>query len=205
MSKLALDGVVGAYTGDDFTITVTAIAASTSGVLLSTVLEVIPQSVSFILKYYNLAPLWFSVTLSTVGWYFMVTGQAFVLYSRLNIIVPNLRVRHRVLAMIVANAILLHIPTTILTYGSNFVGAPIWIQGYKVMERIKLTGFCLQEQALVVERPLSSRASSRRTEIVRLVRDQEGYPGYDENSMRSHGFNFDARGLIIDRDAAAGS
>src|SRR6059058_1609769 len=122
MSNLALDGVVGAYTGDDFAIkviftTFLGIALYNSveltvlifitfqhyrslyfwSLLLSTVLGVIPQSLSFILKYYNFAPLWFSITFSTVGWYFMVTGQALVLYSRLNIVVPNLRVRHRVL------------------------------------------------------------------------------------------------------------
>jgi hypothetical protein len=109
------------------------------------VVGVIPQSLSFILKYYNLAPLWFSVTLSTIGWYFMVTGQALVLFSRLNIVVQNPVVRYRVLVMIIVDGILLHIPTTVLTYGSNFVGAAVWVRGYKIMERIELTGFCLQE------------------------------------------------------------
>lgn len=41
----------------------------------------------------------------------MVTGQALVLFSRLNIVVQDLTVSHRVLAMIIINAIVLHIPS----------------------------------------------------------------------------------------------
>lgn len=113
--------------------------------LLSGTLGVIPQSVSFILKYFNVGPESFSITLSTVGWYFMVTGQAVVLYSRLNLVVQNTQVLRRVLAMIIVNAIMLHIPTTVLTYGSNFSTAAVFLRGYAIMERIELTGFCLQE------------------------------------------------------------
>ncbi|KAJ5604338.1 hypothetical protein N7510_009492 [Penicillium lagena] len=113
--------------------------------MVSVVLGVIPQSISFILKYYSLAPLWFTLTFSTIGWYFMVTGQAVVLYSRLNLVVHNPKVLHRVLVMIVFNAICLQIPTTVLTYGSNFSTKPAYINGYGVMERIQLIGFSLQE------------------------------------------------------------
>lgn len=113
--------------------------------MLSVVLGVIPQSISFILKYYSLAPLWFTLTFSSIGWYFMVTGQAIVLYSRLNLVVHNDKILHCVLVMIVLNAICLHVPTTVLTYGSNFSTKPVYITGYAIMERIELTGFSLQE------------------------------------------------------------
>lgn len=115
--------------------------------LLSGLLGVVPQAVSFILKDMALAPLWFSLTLSTIGWYFMVTGQAVVLYSRLNLLVNDPRVLRRVLIMIITNAIILHVPTTILTYGSNFAKSnnDIWSQAYGVMERIELVGFSVQE------------------------------------------------------------
>lgn len=113
--------------------------------LLSTAVGVILQSLSFILKYFSVGPDAFSLTISTIGWYFMVTGQAVVLYSRLNLVVQDPRVLKRVLAMIIVDAICLHIPTTVLTYGSNFSSNPIFLNGYSVMERIELTGFCLQE------------------------------------------------------------
>lgn len=170
MASGSENGIIGEYLGNDFTIRATftvflGIALYNSielmvlifasfrryqglyfwSLLLSTVLGVIPQSLSFILKYYNIGPLWFSITLSTIGWYFMVTGQALVLFSRLNIVVQDLTVSHRVLAMIIINAIILHVPTTVLTYGSNFVRTSVWVHGYTIMERIELTGFCLQE------------------------------------------------------------
>ncbi|KAJ5596580.1 hypothetical protein N7450_003038 [Penicillium hetheringtonii] len=146
MSSASENGIIGEYSGNDFVVKATftvflGIALYNSielmvlifasfrryqglyfwSLLLATVLGVIPQSISFILKYYNIGPLWFSITLSTIGWYFMVTGQALVLFSRLNIVVQDLTISHRVLAMIIVNAIILHVPTTILTYGSNFV------------------------------------------------------------------------------------
>ncbi|KAL5355631.1 hypothetical protein BJX96DRAFT_141603 [Aspergillus floccosus] len=168
----ALDGIVGAYHGDNFHIKVVfttflGIAMYNAielivlifmtfkryrglyfwSLLLSAVLGILPQSISFLLKYYNFAPLWFSISLSTLGWYFMVTGQALVLLSRLNLVIQNPRVHRRVLTMIIVDAVLLHIPTTVLTYGSNFApsGNARWVSAYTVMERIQLTGFCLQE------------------------------------------------------------
>ncbi|KAF9890440.1 hypothetical protein FE257_005845 [Aspergillus nanangensis] len=170
MAAPAVDGVIGEYSGNDLKIKATftvflGIALYNSlelmvlifasfrryhglyfwSLLLSTVLGVIPQSLSFILKYYDVAPLWLSVSLSTIGWYFMVTGQALVLFSRLNIVIQDSTVTSRVLAMIIVNAIILHVPTTVLTYGSNFVQSSVWVHGYTIMERIELTGFCLQE------------------------------------------------------------
>ncbi|KAJ6096366.1 hypothetical protein N7486_007112 [Penicillium sp. IBT 16267x] len=164
------NGIIGEYSGDDFTTRVTltvflAIALYNSiellvlifasfrrwqglyfwSLLLATVLGVVPQSVSFLLKYFGIAPLWLSLTLSTIGWYFMVTGQAFVLFSRLNIVVQDLTISHRVRAMIIIDAIVLHVPTTVLTYGTNFIQTPVWAQAYSIMERIELTGFSLQE------------------------------------------------------------
>jgi hypothetical protein len=118
--------------------------------LLSGLLGVVPQAVSFLLKDLALAPLWFSLTLSTIGWYFMVTGQAIVLYSRLNLLVNDPRVLRRVLIMIITNAIILHVPTTILTYGSNFAKSnnAVWQHAYDIMERIELVGFSVQEMVI---------------------------------------------------------
>ncbi|EPS32130.1 hypothetical protein POX_d05693 [Penicillium oxalicum] len=118
--------------------------------LLSGLLGVVPQAVSFILKDLNLAPLTFSLSLSTVGWYFMVTGQAVVLYSRLGLLVNDPRVLRRVLIMIITNAIILHVPTTILTYGSNFSksNTAVWSKAYGIMERIELVGFSVQEMII---------------------------------------------------------
>ena len=75
----------------------------------------------------------------------MVTGQAFVLYSRLHLVVRNPRTLKLVLAMIIFDAFALHVPTIVFTYGSNSPAAAVWAPRFNVMERIQLMGFCIQE------------------------------------------------------------
>ncbi|KAJ5587044.1 uncharacterized protein N7459_002809 [Penicillium hispanicum] len=116
--------------------------------LVSSAIGLIPYSLGFLLKFFNLTSAWFSVTLLTVGWWSMVTGQSVVLYSRLHLVLRNQRVLRRVLTMIVVDAVALHLPTTVLTYGSNLAHPPhraIFLSGYNVMEKIQMTGFCIQE------------------------------------------------------------
>lgn len=115
--------------------------------LLSSVLGVIPYSLGFLLKFFQLTTaLPISITLLTFGWYFMVTGQSIVLYSRLHLVLRNTTALRRVLWMIIFNAFVLHIPTTALTVGSNFDSSnQAFTQGYNVMEKIQMTGFCIQE------------------------------------------------------------
>ncbi|OKL60482.1 hypothetical protein UA08_04143 [Talaromyces atroroseus] len=95
--------------------------------LVSSALGVLPYSVGFLMKFFQLtSATWLSVTLLTVGW--------------------NPKILRPVLCMIIVNAILLHIPTTVLTYGSNFASSNThYVNGYNVMEKIQMTGFCLQE------------------------------------------------------------
>ena len=78
----------------------------------------------------------------------MVTGQAFVLFSRLHLVVRARRTLRIVLLMIVFDAIVLHIPTIIFTCGSNSASAAFWEPKFNIMERIQLLGFCLQEFAI---------------------------------------------------------
>jgi hypothetical protein len=169
------DGITGGYTGDSLGLEITM--AVFTGLALYNALElivllfvtfreykglyfwsllvsafvgVIPYALGFLLKYFALTPaLWLSITLITVGWYAMVTGQSIVLYSRLHLVLRNPKVLQRVLIMIIIDAIVLHIPTTVLTYGSNLssYNGKI-IRGYDVMEKIQMTGFCLQEFTL---------------------------------------------------------
>ncbi|KAJ5818649.1 hypothetical protein N7474_004240 [Penicillium riverlandense] len=117
--------------------------------LLSSSLGLIPYSLGFLLKFFQItSATWLPCTLLTIGWYFMVTGQSVVLYSRLHLVLANQRVLHRVLVMIVINAFILHLPTTVLTYGTNLAAGSeekVYKNGYNIMEKIQMTGFCLQE------------------------------------------------------------
>jgi hypothetical protein len=114
--------------------------------LLSGLLGVIPYSVGFLLKFFAMVTPWVSVSILTIGWWTMVTGQAFVLYSRLHLVLRSSQRLKQVLYMIIINAIFLHIPTTILTFGSNFRNDSVdFVDGYNIMEKIEITGFSIQE------------------------------------------------------------
>ncbi|KAE8375994.1 hypothetical protein BDV26DRAFT_247524 [Aspergillus bertholletiae] len=114
--------------------------------LLSSCLGVVPYSLGFMLKFFTHSSSFLSVTMLTVGWWTMVTGQAVVLYSRLHLVIRDEYILRRVLYMIIANVFLLHIPTSILTYGSNIPGrSPFFVKGYNIMEKIQMTGFTIQE------------------------------------------------------------
>jgi hypothetical protein len=120
--------------------------------LLVSSIAIIPYSLGFFLKFDNLAPgdlRWIAIVLLTIGWYPMVTGQSVVLWSRLHLIVSGAR-GDRILQwtkyMIIFNACALHIPTTVLTFGSNGnTNTNIYVKGYNVMEKIQMVGFFVQE------------------------------------------------------------
>ncbi|USP77533.1 hypothetical protein yc1106_04807 [Curvularia clavata] len=80
-----------------------------------------------------------------IGWCMMITGQSVVLYSRLHIVMHNLRWLKYVLSMIIVNAIWLHIPVIVIVYGTNSSHPEPWVPVYNVYERIQLTVFIAQE------------------------------------------------------------
>lgn len=85
------------------------------------------------------------ITILTIGWYAMVTGQSFVLYSRLHIVICNQNWLRAVLATIVTNGIICHIPTTVMTYGANSDNPMPYLGIYAIYERIQVTLFFIQE------------------------------------------------------------
>lgn len=113
--------------------------------LLSSVLGVLPHSIGYLLEFFNFGPLWLALTISTIGFYIMVPGQSIVLYSRLHLVVQNPKVLTFVLYIIIVDAVILLIPTTVLTFSTAYVGSLPVIEGYNVMERLQLAWFCAQE------------------------------------------------------------
>ncbi|KAI5458326.1 integral membrane protein, partial [Mariannaea sp. PMI_226] len=105
-----------------------------------------PHTIGFLLKnVVNSANFILYITLISVGWVMMVTGQSLVLYSRLHLILWNRFYRKLVLAMIITNAIVLHLPIIILMYGSNSSQSNPWVHPYMIYEKIQVTVFFLQE------------------------------------------------------------
>ncbi|KAF7714282.1 Uncharacterized protein PECH_008960 [Penicillium ucsense] len=172
---LPSDGITGGYQGQSLTMKITI--ATLAGVtwynafeliililvnfapyhglyfwslLISSAVGLIPYSLGFLLKFLNLTTVtWLPITLLTVGWWALVTGQSLVLYSRLHLVLDNQRVLQRVLLMILVNAVLLLVPSTVSAYGANLTPPSTSLTNYKraydVMEKIQMTGFCIQE------------------------------------------------------------
>lgn len=109
------------------------------------------HALGFLLKFFQLVsrkqPLndYVCVTIITIGWYCMVTGQAVVLYSRLHLVVREQKILRGILAMIIIDAICFHIPTTILTYGVNTAQYSRYVHAFNVVEKLQMTAFCSQE------------------------------------------------------------
>lgn len=165
-----VQGIVGAYTGNSFA--VQASLASLLGcalysaielivlvfsifkkyhglyfwsLLLSASLGVIPDALGLLLKYFELAPIWIPVTLSTAGWAIMVTGQSLVLYSRLHLVLFDRRILHFVLGMIIFDAIVMQIPQIIASYGAVYVCHLHFQSFFNNWEKVQLTMFFVQE------------------------------------------------------------
>lgn len=140
---------------------------------------VIPYALGFLFKFMEITTgngRWLAVTLITIGWYGMVTGQAVVLWSRLHLLVEGekgIRTLRWTKWMICINAVILHIPTTVLTYGSNGnIETHTFVTGYNVMEKIQMCGFFLQEvilSALYIQAALRLLRNSMREDAKKFL------------------------------------
>ncbi|KAL6237136.1 hypothetical protein BDW75DRAFT_238594 [Aspergillus navahoensis] len=114
--------------------------------------SLIPNTSGYILLFFRPDISRFAaITLVIIGWYGTVTGHSLVLWSRLNFVVHNTRLLNGLLVLIIVDAILLHIPTTVLLYGTVSPHERIahtFSVGYGIAERIQLVGFCIQEAIL---------------------------------------------------------
>ncbi|EAQ84193.1 hypothetical protein CHGG_10597 [Chaetomium globosum CBS 148.51] len=107
---------------------------------------IVPYAVGFLIKaLQSPCPNWLYVTMIVVGWCCMVTGQSVVLYSRLHLVLRNERRLRMVLIMIITNAIICHIPITVMVYGANSSNPDPFVAPYSVYERVQVTLFFIQE------------------------------------------------------------
>lgn len=114
--------------------------------LISAICGVIPYALGFLLKFFSImhSP-WLGLVLLSIGWWFMITGQSLVLWSRLHLVVHDRRILQPLLYMILIDVVLLHVPTTVMTFYANAVHKPNITNGYNIMEKIQMTGFSCQE------------------------------------------------------------
>ncbi|KAJ5887520.1 hypothetical protein N7495_007561 [Penicillium taxi] len=112
--------------------------------MLISAMGIILHTLCAFLRYFSLAPNIPMCVLICIGWYAMVTGQSVVLYSRLHLVTTVDRDYRWILYMIVFNFCALHIPTTILFFGSN-LGVKSFVKPFNIYERFQLTAFTVQE------------------------------------------------------------
>ncbi|KAL4923691.1 uncharacterized protein BDV17DRAFT_276358 [Aspergillus undulatus] len=119
--------------------------------LLVSSCSLITNTLGFALFFFAPISNYICVTIILVGWYCMVTGHSLVLWSRLHLVLQSPKVLRGILYLIITDAVLLHIPVTVLLYGAVSPNPDIesrFVVGYNVIERIQLIMFCLQESLL---------------------------------------------------------
>lgn len=88
------------------------------------------------------------MTFIEVGFVAMVTGQGFVLYSRLHIVMQSRKKLRFALGMVIFDAIICHVPIIVVAFGTNSPNPKPFIVAYSVYEKVQVTIFFLQELIL---------------------------------------------------------
>ena len=115
--------------------------------VLCTTWGVTIHAIGFVLKFCVPSCNWiFSTVLAEIGWVGMVSGFSIVLYSRLHLVVRSQRTLQLVLAAIVVDAFLFHVPTIVFQFGTSDKHTHKKFLPYmNVMERVQIVGFSVQE------------------------------------------------------------
>lgn len=88
-----------------------------------------------------------ALIINNIGWICMVTAQSVVLYSRLGIVLGNQNSRILVFTkwMIIADTIIFYTLATTIVFGMHYSSDHNFDRGYIYIERLQMTGFCVQE------------------------------------------------------------
>ncbi|WYZ37744.1 hypothetical protein EsH8_II_001250 [Colletotrichum jinshuiense] len=102
--------------------------------------------IAFILRYFGYyhEAVFASSIIIPIAWYSMVTGQAIVLWSRLHLVVHSQRKIRLILAMIIFNAVTMHVPETVIFFLAN-TNPKQYVMPFKIYEKIELVVFTIQE------------------------------------------------------------
>ncbi|KAK3115892.1 hypothetical protein LTR53_004336 [Teratosphaeriaceae sp. CCFEE 6253] len=109
---------------------------------------IIPYVLGFMIEYFRLTAQVAGLVITLVGWPMMVTGQSFVLYSRLGVLMAkeHRRLLRGVKWMIVIDGIVFHTSTMVVVFGAYLAHPARRFQlAYRYIEKIQMTGFTIQE------------------------------------------------------------
>jgi len=107
---------------------------------------VIPYTIGFLVVYFDLTQQYAGFIIDSYGWITMVTGQSVVLYSRLHLVLRNPKILRTVLWMIMVDAVVFHISTTVVLFGSSYGDNQVGFnRAWTAIEKVQMTAFCIQE------------------------------------------------------------
>lgn len=88
-----------------------------------------------------------ALVINNLGWISMVTAQSVVLYSRLGIVLgnPNSRILVFTKWMIIIDSFVFYTLATTIVFGMHYSTNHNFDKGYIYIERLQMTGFCIQE------------------------------------------------------------
>ncbi len=107
---------------------------------------VIPYTIGFLVVYFELTQQYAGFIIDSYGWIAMVTGQSVVLYSRLHLVLSNPKILRAVLWMIIIDAVVFHVSTTVVLFGSSYGHDQAGFnRAWMTIEKVQMTAFCIQE------------------------------------------------------------
>lgn len=108
---------------------------------------IIPYTVGMIVMFFDSGSTLPALIVNNVGWITMIVAQSVVLYSRLGIILGAAHSKILVFTkwMIIVDAICFYTLATVIVFGMHYSSNPNFDRGYIYVERLQMTGFCLQE------------------------------------------------------------
>jgi len=88
-----------------------------------------------------------ALIINNLGWISMVTAQSMVLYSRLGIVLGDQNSRILVFTrwMIIIDSFVFYTLATTIVFGMHYSNDDTFDKGYIYIERLQMTGFCIQE------------------------------------------------------------
>ncbi|KAG5657884.1 hypothetical protein KAF25_007917 [Fusarium avenaceum] len=109
---------------------------------------ILPYCLGWMIVYFDLTLDYIGMIIETVGWALVISGQAVVLYSRLHLIITDIKLLRGVLIMIVFNGLVWHTTMTVLLFGSEYSPRDNrrgFNNIFNIMEKISMCCFYLQE------------------------------------------------------------
>ncbi|OAX80196.1 hypothetical protein ACJ72_05475 [Emergomyces africanus] len=144
---------VGLYNAVELFVLIFVVFSSFKGLyfwslLLTTSLGIVPYAIGSLIYWVkpSISSEMLPLAAISVGWWVMTSGHSLILYSRLHLVLRNRKALCLVLFMIGANALILHLPSAIITFG--FYTRVSLYEAYFTLEKVQITVLFAQELIL---------------------------------------------------------